>query len=137
MRFLRKDFPKIKKDFIDTGRLRFIFHPLPADLLTLQAMVCMERMSEEQKRDFLFSLSKKTSVEQMQKKMAELGMVLEGDLKNKKYLRDLKVLEDAFRFMNETEVETVPQLRFNGKFFAKLPKYKNVAQLLKQETVLQ
>jgi hypothetical protein len=53
LRCFVEDFKSIQKEFIDTKKVSWAFHPNPADLLTLQAMVCLERLEEKEKILFL------------------------------------------------------------------------------------
>lgn len=46
------EFKPIQKEFIDTRKASWAFHPNPADLLTLQAMVCLEKLTEKEKLRF-------------------------------------------------------------------------------------
>jgi hypothetical protein len=49
----KNDFARIKKEYIDTGKILFEFHPTPLDLPTLQAMVCLAQLDAHQKQLFL------------------------------------------------------------------------------------
>lgn len=53
IKLFRSDFEKIKTKLIDTGKVRFTYHPVPQDLATLQAMICFEKLTEAEKRLFL------------------------------------------------------------------------------------
>src|SRR5580698_6674507 len=59
LEFFQEEIPAIKKEYIDSGTLGFTFHPDPADLLTLQAMVCLERLTPEKKAFFLEAIMEK------------------------------------------------------------------------------
>src|SRR3990167_750299 len=49
--FFKKEFPKIREKHLND--ISLVFHPDPADLLTLQAMVCLEILPPEHKPLFL------------------------------------------------------------------------------------
>ena len=67
LQFIRRDFPVIQSNYIDTGKIHWIFHPDPADILTLQAMVCFERLEEPEKQCILENLSKEIRDRSMKK----------------------------------------------------------------------
>lgn len=45
----RKQFQHIKEDYIETEKISWVFHPVPMDLLTLQGMDCLSKLSEREK----------------------------------------------------------------------------------------
>lgn len=61
LRFINRDFPHIKEEFIDTGKVYWTFHPDPADLLTLQLMICLEKFHFGEKGDFFLLASQKVA----------------------------------------------------------------------------
>ena len=61
--FFQEDFQGIRRKYLDTGEISWSFHPDPADLLTLQAMVCLENLPNEvKKRLFLETVAKKVNM---------------------------------------------------------------------------
>src|SRR3989344_7978308 len=52
LKLFKRDFPFIRKKYISTEKVHWIFHPDLTDPLTLQAMACLEQLSEEEKRTF-------------------------------------------------------------------------------------
>ena len=53
LRIFAKEFEGIRSTYIDTGRVYWVMHPHPVDLLTVQAMVCLEALTDQQQRVFL------------------------------------------------------------------------------------
>ena len=52
----REEFEGLKTQFLDNDQISFTFHPVPADLLTVQAMVCLSHLSDVKKQIFLEAL---------------------------------------------------------------------------------
>ena len=61
LRFINRDFMQIKEELIDTGKVFWTFHPDPADLLTLQLMICLEKLSTQEKGEFFLLASQKAA----------------------------------------------------------------------------
>jgi hypothetical protein len=61
LRLINQDFPQIKAELIDTGKIYWTFHPDPADLLTLGLMVCLEKLNAEEKGKFFLLSAQKTA----------------------------------------------------------------------------
>lgn len=53
LRTFAEEFEGIRETYIDTGRVYWVMHPHPVDLITVQAMVCLEALTDQQQRVFL------------------------------------------------------------------------------------
>lgn len=53
LRTFAEEFEGILSTYIDTGRVYWVMHPHPVDLITVQAMVCLEALTDQQRRVFL------------------------------------------------------------------------------------
>lgn len=53
LRTFAEEFEGIRETYINTGRVYWVMHPYPVDLITVQAMVCLEALSDQQKHIFL------------------------------------------------------------------------------------
>lgn len=53
LRTFAEEFEGIRSTYIDTGRVYWVMHPHPVDLITVQAMVCLEVLTDQQRRVFL------------------------------------------------------------------------------------
>jgi protein-disulfide isomerase len=53
LRTFAEEFEGIRETYMDTGRVYWMMHPYPVDLITVQAMVCLEALTDQQKRVFL------------------------------------------------------------------------------------
>lgn len=120
----REDFKKIKSKYIDTNQATWTYHPAPMDFLTVQAMDCLEKLSDREKRIFLESIldvmptdDAKLTVCYMQKAM-ELFEKPVKQLSEKDYLSNTRAFQDAFLFIKQTDkINAVPTLEINEKLF--------------------
>lgn len=53
LRAFAEEFEGIRKTYIDTERVYWVMHPHPVDLITVQAMVCLDALTDQQRRVFL------------------------------------------------------------------------------------
>ena len=53
LRTFAEEFEGIRETYINTGRVYWMMHPYPVDLITVQAMVCLEALSDQHRRVFL------------------------------------------------------------------------------------
>ncbi len=52
LKLIARDFPSIKKAYIDTGWVRWTFHLEPLGLMNFQALVCLSTLSLDQRKSF-------------------------------------------------------------------------------------
>lgn len=120
----KKDFPSIQSDFLDTKKASWVFHPVPMDLLTVQAMVCLEQLSNEEKKVFLEAILSEgdgvdpnTVVILMKKAMEYLGKV-PPKIDHMQFLEGTDAFQNSFLFITQEDiVQAVPCVRFNGELF--------------------
>jgi hypothetical protein len=127
--FFEGDFHFIREKYLDTGEVFWIFHPDPADLLTLQAMVCLEYLpSVERKRLFLETVLKHLRERKnkhgcliMQATMEVLGHPL-PQLAEMQFLEKTEAFKEAFLFLKQKDVvKAIPQVEINGKLCEEYP----------------
>lgn len=53
LRTFAEEFEGIREIYMDTGRVYWVMHPHPVDLITVQAMVCLGALTDQQRRVFL------------------------------------------------------------------------------------
>jgi hypothetical protein len=128
LNLLQKDFPSFRKKYVDTEQVFWVLHPDPADILTLQLMECLEKLSDKEKRAFfdwlLATLPKKPSkkiVFQMQQILEKWGRPLP-------YLHDLSFLERteafqiAFAYVKQPNApKEIPTISVNGEIEEAFP----------------
>lgn len=133
------EFEGIKRDLIESGEVCWRFHPDPADLPTLQAMACMELLSEEEKRFFWEAIlpqiakwSPKHSAEVMQAAMQQLGKPL-PDLHSMEFLEKTDAFVSAYQFLTQKDVVTVlPTLEIDGTIYDETPSREFIDEQLKR-----
>lgn len=129
LEFFQKEFPVIKQKHIDPGLLHWTFHPDPADLLTLQAMVCLNTLPEEQKILFLECLVRnltklKSNIHGC--RLMQIAMeVFEKplpDLEKVEFLEKTDAFQDAFLFLTQKDViRIIPSIELDGTMYKEYP----------------
>jgi len=128
IRLFNRDFPLIKKEYIETNKIYWTFHPNPMDLTTIQAMDCLEKLNDKQKRVFLEAILSEAQgvtthqlVIMMQKGLEILGTPL-PDLEKIEYLKQTPAFRSAFAFISqEAPVTEVPTIEINGEMQSEIP----------------
>ena len=129
LEFFQKDFPAIREEYIDSGALHWAFHPDPADLTTLQAMICMSRLKPEHKALFLEAimdhLGKMKSNEQggllMQAAMEVFRDPIPA-LEDLDFIQKTQAFQDAYAFVaQEDVVKVIPSLEIDGHLYKEYP----------------
>lgn len=140
IRLFTKEFASIEEKYIDTGALRLIFHPVPLDILTVQAMACMEKLNLKQKQIFLkalLSLPPTTSVEtvtQMMKEGMEAAYLPLPHLESLEFLKTTAAFQAAFAFISQEEtIEEVPSLEIDGRWVEGLPTLETIEKNLQRK----
>lgn len=129
MDFFQKEFPSIQEGYIKPGTVSWTLHPDPADLLTLQAMICIGRLPPEQKTLFLeavmSNLAKLKTNEYGCRLMKAAMEVFENpvpELDNLDFIKTTQAFEDAFAFVMQEDVVTeIPSLEIDGIFHKEYP----------------
>jgi len=142
IRLFNRDFSEIKKKHIATGKVYWTFHPIPMDIPTVQAMVCLEKLNPKQKRIFfeaLFSESQNVTAQQMailmQRGMEILGYPL-PDLDKQDFLKQTEAFHSSFAYISQEDpVAEVPTFEVNGDLQSALPERKIVDQKIQEYEV--
>ncbi|NGX47095.1 MAG: hypothetical protein K1000chlam3_00464 [Chlamydiae bacterium] len=143
VRLFNKDFSEIKKQHIESGKVYWTFHPIPVDIPTIQAMVCLEKLNPKQKEIFLeaiLSESQKVTTEQMtilmQKGLEILGYPL-PDLDKQDFLKQTKAFRASFAYISQEDmIAEVPTYEINGNLQIELPEKKIIDQKIKEHEVI-
>lgn len=120
----KKDFETVKKKLIEEGKVYWVFHPVPLDLSTIQAMICLEKLSHGEKQLFLDAILGEADLEDssitaclMQKAMEVLHKPL-PQLLSKEFISSDPAFQDAFLFLKQKErIEAIPAAEINGRLF--------------------
>lgn len=137
LQLFNHDFPLIKQEFIEKGRLRYVFHPAPMDLSTVQFMCCLEKLGEEEKRLLLSVLFEELSLDNpefniilMKKAMELLGKPIE-ELHVDEYIKNSQAFENASRFvLQDDKVKVIPSILVGQKLLDKVPDYPFITTII-------
>ena len=123
-----KDFPEVKREYIDEGSVSWVFHPLPADRATLQFMVCLDKLPEEARKPFFEAVSEcmasggeKEGCLLMQSAMQTLGVPV-PELDDMDILSESPAFQDALDYLQQKDVVlAVPTLEIDGVVYDRAP----------------
>lgn len=141
LKFIKKEFPDIKKKYIDTGKVKWTWHPFPnpEKPLTYQAMLCWERLSNNERRIFLENcahyLNEKTLVaapEYFKSLMRFFGQEV-PDLYSKEFLLNEKGKREASKFISQDVHINIPSIEVNGEYFSKFPSFRFIESQIERE----
>jgi protein-disulfide isomerase len=124
IRLFKEEFPLIKKKLIDTGKMSLTFHPVPQDLTTLQALICLEHLSEKEKQWFLEALleeaepSRPELTAELMKTAMQVFKKPIPSLEEESYLQNHPVFEKAYQFLKQEKVLAIPSVEINGHLYA-------------------
>lgn len=130
LEFMRDKFPKIKEKYIDTGHVKWCWHPFPNPYkpLTYQAMICLQKLSESQKRIFLencaINLREENmdrAVEIFKRLMNFFGFTKLPDFYSKEFLLEPYAKTCAAKFVSQKKEINIPSIEVNGCYFASFP----------------
>ena len=128
LEFIRRDFPTIQSKYIDTGKVYWTFHPDPADILTLQTMVCFELLDNLEKQSLIEKLageirlrSIKKACFKMQEEMNALGKPI-PTLHDLSFLEKTEAFNRAYAYLKQTNVPSeLPTIEANGFLYSNFP----------------
>lgn len=120
----REDFKKIKALYLE--EIYWVFHPIPMDLLTVQGMVCLDKLDTREKRIFLEAILEEMVIDDsdlsvcMMEKAMEIFEKPITQLQDKDYLSQTAAFQDAFLFLKQEEkITAVPSVEINDKLYLK------------------
>ncbi len=139
--FFKEEFPKIRAKYIQKGDVFWTFHPDPADLLTLQLMVCLEALPDDKKGVFFETVYEEIGAHHghhgcrfMQMAMEILGHPI-PKLGSVEFLQTTKAFQKALCFLQQEDaIKIIPSIEINGKLCPEFPSHKLLEKYLKRET---
>lgn len=139
IQLFKQDFERIKKDFIDTGKIFFQFQPVPYDLTTVQAIICMQKLEELEKNLFLEAIFEEAipgDADLMSTLMMTAMNVFKKPIPNlndQNYLSHHPFLEKIYSFFKHRNISAVPTVEVNGQLYAKeIPDYQFIKSFVKE-----
>ena len=140
--FHKNVYPKLKKEFIDTGLVKIEFRHFPLDMAALNASK-IAQCNNDGKSDllhFLFSNQKKwaigetveTANENLKKLLKDENIVIDFEkCTNNKKIEDY-VLNDRIEGVKKFKVNATPTIIINNKKFDKSLNYKNLKKSIEK-----
>lgn len=138
LNLLKKDFKEIYSQFVASKQIFWTFHPDPADLSTLQLMICLEKLPNSKKWAFFWeavqavkpkSPSRNTFLLQELAKQFNLDLSLLHDIK---WLESTEAYQAAHKYTQQKDApKEIPAIEFDGKLFNDvLPTKKSIEERL-------
>ncbi len=129
LKSFQNDFKVIQEKYIKTHQVQWTFHLNPADLLTLQAMVCLDKLSQQEKVIFfeviienLDELSQGSGL--MQITMQTLGKPI-PNLDDIEALKKHPLFLTAYNYLKQPGiVQELPTIEINGTVYDDFPHLK-------------
>lgn len=135
-----EEFEGIRSTYIDTGDVYWVFHPHPVDLITVQAMVCLEKLSEHQKRVFLEGVllesvhSQQADMLSLLQAAMEVLKVRHEDLHDGSALQATEAFKAAFAYQqSKPQFSGTPTIAINGRVVDEFPTRQRIDQLIQEQ----
>lgn len=128
LKLIKEDFEVLKESYINPGKVYWVFHPDPADKLTLQALICLGKLNSSEKKLFFETVSKNLDqkslqvgcyvmqavMDYFQKPLPELGKAV--------FWESTEEFQLAFTFLRQEDmIKSVPTVEINGQIFDEFP----------------
>jgi hypothetical protein len=140
LEIFKNEFKDVEKELIETGKLQWVFHPIPMDMTTLQGMICIDKLTQEEKQIFLEAILLECANSDisddliailMKKAMEVLGSPIDN-LDDMKALEEMEAFDAAFEFVKQEDtLDAVPAFSVNGVLVTdQLPTKSNVKKII-------
>lgn len=140
--FMEDEFPEIRDKYIKTDKVLWIFHPDPSDRLTVQALICLQKLNDREKCLFLETVAKMfkehgsrggvtKKAEIMRLTMESLGHPI-ADLEEDGFIKKSTALKDAYKYLDQEGgvVTHVPTIEINDKIYKQYPTQRFIEKTL-------
>lgn len=141
--FIVDDFPQIKKGYLKQGSVFWIFHPDPADRLTLQGLICLKLLPDIEKRIFLETVAKIIQKDGLERGVEIMKITAETlgfpvlNLEKGNFLKESDAFQDAFKYLSQKDViSSVPTIEINQKVYDEYPSYDFVINRIQEDPKL-
>lgn len=125
---LKKEFPHVQEKYINPGKVYWSFHPDPADLLTLQAMICLETLSQGDKQLLLEETARHLKPHSLGKGCFLLQEIMKGlgkplpELYDLKWIEKTQAFQKAYTYLSQKQVPSdLPTVEINGILYENFP----------------
>ena len=140
IRSFAEEFGSIRKAYIESGEVYWVFHPHPVDLITVQGMVCLEALNDHQKRVFMEAVflehyhSPKFDVLSLMMAAMKVLKIRIPDVMRGETLQTTTAFKAAFAYQqSKPEFSGTPTIFFNGKMIDAFPTREIIGQLIQEE----
>lgn len=145
LKLLKQDFPKLKEKYVCSGDVFWVLHPDPADILTLQMMECLGKLSDREKQIFFEGLLSHLTRSPSKKIVCWMQAILEEwgraipQLQELSFLETTTAFQDAYKYVQQANApKEVPTIEINGEVKETFPSYafidKTISNLLEVKT---
>lgn len=142
LQFVNGAFADFKREYINTGKVYWAFHPDPADKQTLLAMICLKELDPEQKRRFLEEVAFRMNSSSIAMGLSAMQAVMESfrkplpDLGKPSFWQNSEAFLRAFDFLvQEGVVSSVPTVEIDGEILDAFPSKQFLESQVKQRLV--
>jgi protein-disulfide isomerase len=145
LRSFVEEFEGIRETYIDSGRVYWVMHPHPVDLITVQAMVYLEVLTNQQRRVFLEAVllehARSPEFGLLKLMLAAMGVlkVRIPDVTDATTLQSTPAFKAAFSYQQaKPEFSGTPTISINGRLIDAFPTRSVIDALIhKEEGTLQ
>ena len=126
LKLLKEEFPGIYTEYIKQKKVHWTFHPDPADLSTLQLMVCLEKLPQSKRWAFFWeavsvalpnNASRNSFLIQELAKQFGLDVPLLHDIN---WLESTEAYKTAYQYLKQGDTPKVlPSMEIDGDFHEK------------------
>ncbi len=139
IKFMHNEFATIQKKYIDTQSVYWSFHPDPADMLTLQALICLDHLTDTQKKVFFeviisqIDKARDQGERILNRTLNSLGvdsLPLEDDT----YIEKSQAFEAVYQYLKQSDiVDAVPTIEVNNRVYANFPTLKFIEKKIQEQ----
>ncbi len=140
LRTFAEEFEGIRETYINIGRVYWVMHPHPVDLITVQAMVCLEALSDHQRRVFLEAVlleharSPEFGLLKLMKAAMDVIKVHIPDMTDATILQSTPAFKAAFTYQQATPTFSgTPTIFINGRLIDAFPTRSVIDELIHTE----
>ncbi len=140
--FIRKDFPNLQSMYIEPKEVFWTFHPDPADLLTLQAMVCLKNLTPQEKQLFLMKVastisphSSKRDAEKLEKILLSMDQVV-PPIRDLAFIEKSDAFHEAYAYLQQESAPTeLPTVEINGLLYQEFPSVQWIQKTIRRQQI--
>ena len=142
--FHENTYPRLKENYIDTGKIQFVFREFPLDAYALEASIMARCAGADRyfelvheifvrQEDWILARSPKSIRRSLQNIGEDMGVTEEmNDICQDNEALQKRIAAKAAEGRTRYEVSGTPALVINGKLFEGTPNYNNVARYLEE-----